>query len=161
MIKNNTKFDTNAYKEMTLKSFIAYVFFLVLGIGLIIAFIFVYIATNYNLFVIFLLILGLVSMMGGGAYTFLSIRTYLRVKKADLTIKYVFKDDCIEEESSRHGEKVEESKIDYDAFFKYKITKNYLFLYLYNKRSVPIQKDENFSEILKIVKVEDLQKKFF
>lgn len=160
-IKTNTNFDKKAYVAMVKDSVVTFAIVAILGIALIITFAILYPLTNYNRYIVLIFVPGLLFLLVAIIYFFLIIRNYFAVKAHPLNIEYAFFKDKMNEISYRENEKVEESIIEYDSFIKYKMKKEYLFLYLYNKRCVPIEKDENIEEILKIIDLSKLKRKIF
>ena len=153
-------FNQASYKDLQKRRLF---FNLILGtIGLIgvIVFIILYPLTDYNKYLIFLFIPSLTFALFGLGYIVIILFMMHKLKDLDVHFTYDFNKEFVRARTYNNGEMTSDNKVYYNMIMKYKDTGKNLFLYLPNRKVLPLKSDdEKLEEIKKIINFNDIPRK--
>ena len=160
LYENKTPINVNTFLDLDKRRMIFFSIMVLLGLGLIGLFLALFIPDN-NKYYVLILVAALAFVIGGGMILVSIFISIHRVKKHDFYLVNKFNEEEVKSILYRDNSKIHEADVYYSSIYKYKETKLHLFLYLTNRKSVVILKDENFDKIKELIKLENFGKKVF
>ena len=156
-MKTDYVFTRDTYLILQKRRLIFYGILAVLGIIGIIMFIIFYAKTDYNVYMIFLFVPSLAFALISILYEVMIGVMMIKFKDVSVKFTYEFKQEFLLAKSYDNGKLTSDNTVYYDRIMKYKDTGTVLFLYLPNKKVLPLySKDKNIEEIKKLIKIEDI-----
>ena len=156
-MKTDYIFTRETYFLLQKRRLVFYAILALFGIVGIIVFAILYPKTDYNKYLIFLFAPSLAFAIIGVLYDVMIGFMILRLKNISVKFTYDFKEEFLVAKSYDDGKLTSESTIYYDRIMKYKDTGKAFFLYLPNKKVLPLSsEDAKLEEIKKIIKIEDI-----
>ena len=154
-------FTQKTYYELQKRRIFFYAGLAVLGIIGIVLFIIFYPITDYNSYLILEFVPSLAFALIGIFYNIAIIVMIHRLKEVEVRFTYAFNKDSLKAKSyNEQGELTSDSEVAYDRIMKYKDTGVAFFLYLPNKKVLPLASDDpKLEEIKKIIHIDDIPRK--
>ena len=159
-MKTEYIFDKDTYLDLQKRRIILCIVLAILGTAGVILFAFLYPLFDYNIYLIFefvpTLAMGLIGLLYLGIILFMM----MKLKGVEVRFAYEFKDEFLKAKSYSEGRLTSDNTVYYDRIIKYKETMRGFYLYLPNKKVLPLSsQDPQLDEIKKIIHIDDIPKK--
>ena len=160
-MKTEYLFTQQTYFELQKRRIFFYGGLALFGIIGIVLFIIFYPLTDYNKYLILEFVPCLAGALIGIFYNIAIIFMIHKLKDVRVRFTYDFKEDHMKAKSyNEDGELTSDNEVYYDRIMKYKDTGIAFFLYLPNKKVLPLASDDpQLEEIKKTIHIEDIPKK--
>ena len=159
-MKTEYTFTRETYLLLQKRRLVFYAILALFGIVGIIVFAILYPKTDYNKYLIFLFAPSLAFAIIGVLYDVMIGVMIFKLKDVAVKFTYEFKEEFLLAKSYDQGKLTSDNTVYYDRIMKYKETKKAFFLYLPNKKVLPLSsEDTKLEEIKKIIHIDDIPKK--
>lgn len=150
-------FNQASYKDLQKRRSLFSLILGLCGLAGVIVFIILYPITDYNKYVIFLFIPSLAFALIGLGYLGIILFMMFKIKEVEVRFTYDFNKEFANVKTYNKKELTSDNQVYYNSIMKYKDTGKNFFLYLPNKKVLPLSSsDPNLEEIKKIIKIEDI-----
>lgn len=153
-------FTQDTYKNLQKRRLFFYGGFGIIGLVGVVLFAILYMALDYNRYLIFLLIPSLIFAGAGLLYFVMILVMIYKLKDTEVKFTYDFNKEMMNVKSYSEGKLTSNNHVYYNIIQRYKDTGKNLFLYLPNKKVLPLSAtDPKIEEIKKIININDIPKK--
>lgn len=153
-----TELNKKALKELTRKDYISSIVFLIAGAATLGISIYLVIKNHDSLSYI-LLALGILMIVAGTYILAALLINYWKIDKNPQSIRLNFANNELIVTTSKDEKVVAANKFKYSDFKYYRVSKNYIFLYVNRRSALPIALNNNGKEIIEFLDKKQIRRR--